>query len=197
MSRRARPSNGAPQPHPYGFTVLRHRTLKLVKAWTENPDGSISIDPYPRAKNLVAEARKFTDIRDLHRQLVDLEPQDDACIIRALPRAESYGTNRRRLTADDYTEDGELIPATYDDVSLAWGMLDADKVPLPAELCFEDDPELCIRWLIRKIDRYIPGLAKATVHVQLSSSAGREILEDERARTISAHIFVLFEKAYP
>jgi len=125
------------------------------------------------------ESKPVTNIHDLSELLLTLEGDPSRFIVRgtAADTVDTTQRVRRRLRRPT----GAVQEAPFIDIASDWVMLDVDKQALPQGLDLLGEPEAAIEYLIGKLPTEFHN---ATVHYQLSGSAGVSTLE-----RVSAHLF--------
>lgn len=150
-------------------TILRaHDGRRLTKRFTPASNGVVVRQDYDKATWFSAERVRVAGIHDLHRLLIQLEPDTSACIIRGkpVPGADLARTRRRKLENS----------GAFAEVPRSWAMLDLDGIPLPAPCSVLEDPQDAARVLLDILVAHAPELEGVSAVVQFSSSAGLDEL---------------------
>lgn len=155
------------------LTILRaHNGRRLTKTFSVATNGQVHKADYDSATWFAVEARPVGSIHELHRELLQLEADPHACVIRGAPLP---GIN---LACTRRTKSG-TAPAFFE-VPRQWVMLDVDGLALPSASLLHD-PEDVARRLLDLLAEAAPELQGVSAICQFSSSAGLSDLAEAEA----------------
>ena len=147
------------------LTVLRSTSgAHAAKTFTRKKDGKITNRGYGAEKFFSVESRLVNGIGELADALERLTADKYAFVIRGEPLP---GIDRRRTLRRALPDKKTGEPATFDERSRHWLLVDVDAVPAPAITDPRTDPEDAVEYVIGLLP---PELHDASCWWQWSSS---------------------------